>query len=99
MTRRQLKALIRKTDAVQVDQIWMQVSAFSFISDDEHVLLLKAMGTGIAARRFTWDQLLKAQVKNTSELVLRDGTRMVFFKLQPISLVNNASTESGVQHK
>lgn len=79
---------MRKFDAVQVDQIWMCLSAFNFLVDgNEPVLLLKPMGTGVAARKFTWDQLTRGRVENGTDLVLQNGTRLVFYKLKPIELV------------
>lgn len=100
MNRRELKSLIRRSEAIQVDQIWMQVSSFSFVGGalNEDALILKAMAPGMPARRFTWNQLLKSQVENQNELVLRDGTRMIFYKLKPIEL-SDATGQSRLQHR
>lgn len=101
MNRRELKSLIRRSEAIQVDQIWMQVSSFNFLSQtdrNEDVLILKAMAPGMLARKFTWEQLLKARVENQNELVLRDGTRMIFYKLKPIEL-SDATGKGRLQHK
>jgi len=87
MNRRQIKLLLRRFDAAQVDQIWMKLGAFNF-NEDGAVLRLEPLGTGVSSRAFTWEQLLKARVENTDELVLKNGTRMKFFKLQPIKLLD-----------
>lgn len=91
MIKRQLKLLIRKFDAVQVDQIWMKLGSFNFAESEGVVLRLEPLGSGVASREFTWEQLLKARVENTDELVLKNGTRMKFFKLQPIKLLDEKS--------
>lgn len=86
LTKKAVRSLLRRFDAVQVDQLWMKLGSFNFTERDGVMLRLEPLGTGLANREFTWEQLLKARVKNETELVLPDGTRMIFYKLTPIKL-------------
>lgn len=86
LTKKQLRSLVRRFDAVQVDQLWMKLASFNFNETTGAMLRLEPLGTGLSDRKFTWEQLLKASVKNETELVLKDGTRLIFYKLTPIKL-------------
>ena len=88
MTRKSLKGLLRKTEAVQVNQIWMKIQCLYLQNTHGVAVMLRPMGVGVPAVEVTWEQLKSAKVKNSDELVLLNGTRLRFFKLEAINLTH-----------
>ena len=91
MTRKILKRVIKKAEAVQMNNFWMRVQSYNFTAAEHPVLSLEPSSNvteAVSGRSFTWQQLLKAEANSNNELVLQDGTRLKFFKLTEIEFTH-----------
>jgi hypothetical protein len=99
MSKNRIRYVLKRTSMVQVDSIWMKLETYNFGAKGSDIMLRLVPpslveATHIAVKTFSCTSLLHGRVEKGDELVLEDGTRLKFCKLQPIPLDDDPKPNS-----